>query len=449
MEEKMKTQIDRAQRRHGIRRIDLAYVELASSEVARDINRDVVLELIRTKQPIARADLSRSSGLQPSTVSSIVEQLLEEKWIVEGAAARRPRGRRPTLLSLNGDMVILVADIRPDQAIIAVVDLNGRFLSREALPLLTDPERSVSNVIDSMKTMRSRYPEKSFEGIGLSLPGRVDPVSQRLILAPNLKWSDYDIKKAIEQRIPLQVEMDNAANACLLSELWFGRMDGIRNAVLITISEGVGAAILASGQLVTGKAGLAGEFGHVPLNPSGPLCGCGRKGCWEMYASSRAALRFYAELAPKTPALTIRELLNRAEDEDAKAIEALSRQAMFLGQGLRLIATALSPELILLTGDLTISWARFGPIVEAELNGQMLAGVSPRLMVTTDAELARLRGAAALVLQRHSGYHRPPHSSVEEQEISKPKGRPKKGRERDHAERAGKSDSSTKKSRQS
>jgi predicted NBD/HSP70 family sugar kinase len=408
----MKTKIDRAQRRQGIRRIDLAYVELASSEVARDINRDVILELIRTKQPIARADLSRTSGLQPSTVSSIVEQLLEEKWIVEGAAAPRPRGRRPTMLSLNGEMVILVADIRPDAAIIAVVDLNGRFLSREVMPLLADPDRGVSNLIDRMENMRERFPEKSFEGIGLSLPGRVDPDSQRLILAPNLKWSDYDIKRAIEKRIPLQVEMDNAANACLLSELWFGRMDGIRNAVLITISEGVGAAILSSGQLVTGKSGLAGEFGHVPLNPNGPQCSCGRNGCWEMYASSRAALRFYAELAPKTPALTIRELLNRAEDEDRRAIEALNKQAMFLGQGLRLIATVLSPELILLTGDLTTSWSRFGPIVEAELNGRMLAGLPPRLVVTTDAELARLRGAAALVLQRHSGYHHK-HSSAE------------------------------------
>jgi predicted NBD/HSP70 family sugar kinase len=406
VEEMIKTQIDRARRRQGIRRIDLAYVELASSEVARDINRDVILELIRTKQPIARADLSRSSGLQPSTVSSIVEQLLEEKWIVEGGAERRPRGRRPTLISLNGEMVILVADIRPDQAIVAVVDLNGRFLSREVLPLLSDPERGVSNVIDCMERMRARHPEKSFEGIGLSLPGRVDPASQRLILAPNLKWSDYDIKKAIEQRIPLQVEMDNAANACMLSELWFGRMDGVRNAVLITISEGVGAAILASGQLVTGKAGMAGEFGHVPINPNGPLCGCGRSGCWEMYASSRAALRFYRESSPKEPALTIHKLLSLAEDGDRKAIDALSRQATYLGQGLRLITTALSPEIILLTGDLTTAWSRFGPLVEAELNGQMLAGVSPRLVITTDAELARLRGAAALVLQRHSGYHR-------------------------------------------
>lgn len=393
----------------GIRRIDLAYVELASSEVARDINRDIILELIRTRQPIARADLSRLSGLQPSTVSSIAEQLIAEKWIVEGAAARRPRGRRPTLLSLNGDMVILVADIRPDQAIIAVVDLNGRFLSRETLPLVSDPERGINNVIAAMERLRSQLPNKSFEGIGISLPGRVDPVTERLILAPNLRWGEYDLKKAIELRIPLQVEMDNAANACMLSELWFGRMDGVRNAVLVTISEGVGAAILASGQLVTGKSGMAGEFGHIPIDPNGPRCGCGRNGCWEMYASSRAATRFYSEIAPDAPPLTMRDLLNQAEDGNDHAIEALSRQARYVGEGLRLITAALAPELILLTGDLTSSWTRFGPIVEAELEGRMLAGTPPRLLVTTDVELARLRGAAALVLQRHSGYHRSTH----------------------------------------
>jgi predicted NBD/HSP70 family sugar kinase len=204
--------------------------------------------------------------------------LLNEKWIVEGAAARRPRGRRPTLLELNSEMVIAVADIRPHQAVIAVVDLNGRFLSREALPLVSDPQRGVSNIIVGMQRMMKLHPDKSFEGIGISLPGRVDPISQRLILAPNLPWSLYDIKKAIEKQIPLQVEMDNAANACLLSELWFGRMDGVRNAVLITISEGVGTAILANGQLVTGKSGMAGEFGHVPIDPAGPKCGCGRLG---------------------------------------------------------------------------------------------------------------------------------------------------------------------------
>jgi predicted NBD/HSP70 family sugar kinase len=419
----VKTTTNRRRRTQGIQRIDLAYAELASSEVARDINRDVVLELIRTKQPISRADLSRLSGLQPSTISSIVEQLLNEKWIVEGAAARRPRGRRPTLLSLNSDMVIIVADIRPNQAIIAVVDLNGRFLSRETLPLMKDPERGVESIIVGMKRMLLQHPDKSFEGIGISLPGRVDPVSQRLILAPNLPWSMYDMKKAIELRIPLQVEMDNAANACLLSELWFGRMDGVRNAVLVTISEGVGTAILANGQLVTGRSGLAGEFGHISLDPAGPQCGCGRFGCWEVYASSRAAIQYYAELRPEASRTTIMELINLAEDGDKDAVKTLSRQASYLGQGLRIITTALSPDVILLTGGLTSSWDRFGPLIEAELKGSMLAGEPPRIAVTSDVELARLRGAAALVLQRHSGYNRSHPADADGKSIRKRKNR--------------------------
>lgn len=100
------------------------------------------------------------------------------------------------------------------------------------------------------------------------------------------------------------------------------------------------------------------------------------------------------------------ELLNLAEDGDSSALEALNRQAMYLGQGLRMITSALSPELILFTGGLTSSWDRFGPIVEAELARNMLAGTPPKVSVTGDVELARLRGAAALVLQRHSGFSR-------------------------------------------
>jgi predicted NBD/HSP70 family sugar kinase len=393
-------------RTKGIQRVDLAYAERASSEVARDMNRDVVLELIRTKQPISRADLSRLSGLRPSTISAIVGQLLDEKWISEGPAMRLPRGRRPTLLSLNADSVILVSDIRPNQVIIAVVDLNGRFLSRETLPLVKNPVRGVENIITALQRMIANHPERSFEGIGISLPGRVDPTTQRLILAPNLSWSNYDIKGAIERKIPLQIEMDNAANACLLSELWFGHMDGVREAVLVTISEGVGSAILANGLLVTGKSGLAGEFGHVPIDPQGPRCGCGRRGCWEVFASSRAAVNFYADSVPDAPRPTIMELLNLAEDGDEKAINALNRQAAYLGQGLSIIASVLSPEVILLTGGLTTSWKRFGPVVEKELAKYLLTGIAPRISVMTDVESDRLRGAAALVLQRHSGSNR-------------------------------------------
>lgn len=406
-------------RTKGLRRVDLASAPLASSQVVRDINRDIVLEIIRARQPISRADLARHSGLQPSTVSAIAEQLLREGWISEGAAARTPRGRRPTLLSLDASMAILAADIRPSHASIAVIDLNGRVLARETVPLLRNAARAMHNLIAVMQRLTRQLPDKSFEGIGLSLPGRVDPATQQLVLAPNLPWHQFDIKAAIEQAIPLPVEMDNAANACLLSELWFGRMESLRNAVLVTISEGIGAAILANGQLYTGQSGLAGEFGHVPLDPNGPLCGCGRRGCWEVFASSRAAVDWYmaqqsAEQPEPHPAApqatakqpTIMELLNMAEDGNPGALAALERQARMLGRGLRLIAITLSPQTILLTGGLTAAWERYRPIVEAELAEGIFVGQPPRLTVTSDVELARLRGAAALVLQRHSGVTR-------------------------------------------
>jgi predicted NBD/HSP70 family sugar kinase len=397
----------------GIKRIDLAYVELASSENARDINRDIVLEIIRSQQPVARADLARSSGLQPSTISAIVEQLIQEKWVSEGAIARRPRGRPSTLLSLNDAMVILVADLRPQQAIVALVDLNGRFLAREAVPLVSDAARSVAKIVQCMEAMRTAHSDRSFEGIGISMPGRVDPETQRLILAPNLKWSDYDIKGAVEERMKLQVELANAANACLLAELWSGRLDGIRNAVLITVSEGIGGAILANGQIITSRNGLAGEFGHSPIDPTGPVCGCGQRGCWETFASSKAALRYYEELNPEHPATRIQDLLKLGEEGNQKALAALERQARALGRGLRLVTAALSPEVVLVIGDITSSWARIAPIVEEEIAATMLAGSAPRLAAASDGELARLRGAAALVLQRHSGYYRSTHGSRE------------------------------------
>lgn len=393
----------------GLKRIELAYVKLASSEDARDINRDIVLEIIRSRQPVARADLARASGLQPSTISAIVEQLIREKWVAEGAVVRRPRGRPSTLLSLNDSLVILTADVRPQQAIVALLDLNGRFLAREAVPLVSDSARSVEKIAASMQSMRIMHPGRSFEGVGVSLPGRVDPETQRLILAPNLKWGSFDIKGALERALHLKVELANAANACLLAELWSGRLDGVRDAALITISEGVGGAILANGQIVTSRSGLAGEFGHSPVDPAGPSCGCGQRGCWEVFASSNAALRYYREDNPKASSLSIQELLRLADEGDAAALAAIMKQAKHIGQGLRLVTAALAPEVILIAGDITTLWPKIGPLVQQEMERTMLAGQAPELGITKDGELARLRGAAAVVLQRHSGYHKSTH----------------------------------------
>src|ERR1700680_4663608 len=145
-------------------------MQVASSEVVREINRKVVLNLIRTKQPISRADLARVSGLQRSTISLIVKELIEENWVLEGATGRLPRGRRPTFLRLNDDRVIIGVDIRPVQTTVAVADANGRFLSQEAMVTLPDPAIALQNLIDCILRMKKSCSGKMIEGIGISLP---------------------------------------------------------------------------------------------------------------------------------------------------------------------------------------------------------------------------------------------------------------------------------------
>ncbi|HEV2273765.1 MAG TPA: ROK family transcriptional regulator [Acidobacteriaceae bacterium] len=387
----------------GMRRVDLKHTKLASSQTARGINRDILLEIIRTNQPISRADLSRRSGLQRSTVSQIVEQLIEERWVREGAMAHLPRGRRPTLVGLNSDLVVIAADLHPQQATAAVVDLQGRLISRIQVPLGSDPHAAIRRLIAGMRELRTSHPDKSFEGVGISVPGRVDSKTRQLIFAPNLKWGDFDIKATVERAMELPVEMENAANACLLAELWFERMDGIRNAVLLTVAEGIGGAILANGNVIRGQNGLAGEFGHVSLDPSGPRCGCGQSGCLEVFASCRAALRYYAESSNGgSAALSFHQLLARAEEGDPRALDAIRRQAEYLARGLQLVIAALSPEVILLAGDITSAWRHYGPPIEKRIKSLARAGTPPRVLPTHQGEIARLRGAAAVMLQRHS-----------------------------------------------
>ncbi|MGH9587402.1 MAG: ROK family transcriptional regulator [Acidobacteriaceae bacterium] len=385
----------------GMPRVDLTNAELASSETARKINRDILLQLIHTRQPVSRAELARLSGLQRSTVSQISEQLMNEGWIREGATAKLPRGRRPTMLILNNDLMVFGVDLRPQRVTVAAVDLSGRLLSQSILPLSSDPGKTIVSVLQCVKRMQEASPTKSFGGIGISVPGRVDPTTQRLIFAPNLKWADVDLKSAMERESGLPVELENAANACLIVELWLGGLDGVNNAVLITVSEGLGSGILAGGQIVSGEHGMAGEFGHISLDPTGPRCGCGQNGCWETFASCDAALRYYHDAVRDAGHISFHQLLNLAEEGDANAKAALHKQATYIGKGMRMITAALSPELILIAGDVTSAWERFAPVIRKEVAAGILGGKPPRIEPSHEGEVARLRGAAALIFQRH------------------------------------------------
>ena len=378
-------------------------MQVATSEVVRDINSRIVLNLIRTKQPISRADLARVSGLQRSTISLIVEELIEDRWVLEGPTGRLPRGRRPTFLRLNDDRVIIGVDIRPTQTTVALADVNGKFASQEIMATPRDPQVAVNALVEKVQRLVRASHGKKIEGIGISLPGRVERGTERLVFAPNLGWPDFDIRKPVEKETGLEVELENAANACVLAAVWFDRVES-RNLVVVTVSEGIGTGILVNGQLARGLSGMAGEFGHVPLDPNGPPCTCGSRGCWEVFGSNRAALRYYFESSKHATGLSFPDLLSLAEQGDARAAEALETMARHLGRGMRMIVAGLDPEQILVIGDLTRSWHRFGPIIDAEVQQQVLkGGIAPRLVPVHEGGLARLRGTVALILQKHFG----------------------------------------------
>ena len=398
-----------------MRKIDLTNFQVATSETARDINRRIVLNLIRTHQPVSRADLARHSGLQRSTVSVIAEQLIDERWVTEGANGHTLRGRRPRFLHLNKERVgIIGINVRPANTTIGFADLDAHFLAQESFATAQNPKTFVSELIPRVRNLIRMRPEITCEGIGVSLPGRVDLESKRLVFAPNLGWSNLDLKTPLEKAVGLPVELENAANSCALSEIWFGRYrEGLRNLIAVTVSEGIGCGLIINHQLVQGSTGLAGEFGHASIVADGLECNCGNKGCWEMYASNSAALRYYADAtksikgtAPsrtQTQKLAIEDLLRLSEQGDVKAKEALKRMADYLGRGIALLITGLAPDAIVVIGEITRAWRELAPSIDESIQQHSFTRAATRLLPTDPSSQPRLRGTIALVLQKHFG----------------------------------------------
>jgi predicted NBD/HSP70 family sugar kinase len=368
----------------------------ASNRIARQINRNLIFNQIRTKQPISRADLARTSGLQRSTVSLIVEELLGEHWIVEGPVGDIPRGRKPTFLNLNGKRGVLALDIHPAQTTLAVTDLGGKIISLDSIELPSNPQKVIGVILGAIRKMLQAHRDHSFEGIGINLPGRFDPNVERSIFAPNVDWPIGRIKSRVEKATGLPVVVDNVANACALSEVWFGYSDGSRDLVAVNVSEGIGTGIFANGRLLRGEAGVAGEFGHVQLDPAGLRCACGGKGCWETVASNRAGMRYYAEIAGK-PVPSFDALLQLALAGDPAGKKAIDKMCEALGRGIHMIALALAPSEIVVVGDITTIWHLAGPMIETEMCRYPLVR-TPKLRPAREGSKARLRSAVALIM---------------------------------------------------
>ncbi|RPI22570.1 MAG: ROK family transcriptional regulator [Acidobacteria bacterium] len=397
-----------------MRKIDLSNFQIATSGTAREVNRRIVLNLIRAHNAISRADLARKTGLQRSTVSLIIEQLMTEDWVVEGMVGYSARGRKPTYLRLNTERLgVIGVNLRPYSTTIALADLNANFRAQESLPTPPTPELFLREVTRRINNLRQSHSGLTCEGIGVCLPGRVDLGTQKLVFAPNLGWEDVDLKTPLEAATGLPVALENAANACALAEIWFGRSEGVRDLAIVTVSEGIGTGFVLNGQLVTGPTGRAGEFGHVTIDPEGPPCKCGNRGCWEVFASNTATTAYYRQIMPThrrghrsnaaIPEPTFEDVLRLAELGDPCASEALERMAGYLGVGVAMVATALEPSLIVLVGEVTRAWSRIGPIIKKTMAERCPLKGATRVSAADDALQPRLRGTVALIIQKHFG----------------------------------------------
>ncbi len=396
-----------------MRRIDLSNFQVATSETARDINRRIVLNLIRTHQPISRADLARHSGLQRSTVSVIAEQLIRERWITEGANGHTARGRRPTFLHLNKERVgIIGINVRPVTTTLALADLDANFLAQDSLPTPLQPKQFLAELVPRVRKLMNARPELTCEGIGVSLPGRVDVATQKLVFAPNLGWKDFDLKTPLEKATQLPVELENAANSCALSEICFGRRaEGLRNLVIVTVSEGIGCGLILNHQLVQGSTGTAGEFGHAALVQDGLECSCGNRGCWEMYASNSAAIRYYSQAGSSRgrrsttldKTISFEHLLRLAQQGDGKAVDALQQMAKYLGLGIAPLVSGLAPDMIVIVGEVTRAWEEVGPIIKDTVRRHSFTRAETQIVPSDPITQPRLRGTIALVLLKHFG----------------------------------------------
>lgn len=368
----------------------------ASNRTPRHINRNLIFNQIRTRQPISRADLARISGLQRSTISLIVEELLQERWIVEGVIGDLPRGRKPTGLVVNDKRTVLAVDVHPAQTTLAVADLSGRITNEKQLQLPSDPKKVIHAIATAIRKMISEHADCSFEGIGMTVPGRFSHQLKKTVFAPNVAWPIAQIKSRVEQATSLPVVIDNIANACVLSEVWFGSTDEKQDIIVVNVSEGIGTGIFINGGLVRGSGEMAGEFGHVQMDPDGIPCGCGNRGCWETLASNRAGLRYYNEITGRTLS-SIDALFKLIEENDTDAVLALTKMCKALGRGLHIIAMTLAPSQIVLVGEFTRLWSRAYPIISAELAKSPVTAI-PKLRMATEPDTARLRSGVALIM---------------------------------------------------
>jgi predicted NBD/HSP70 family sugar kinase len=387
-----------------LRRLDLRKAQAARLNTIRDINRQIVLNYVREREPISRAEIARETDLQRSTISAIVEDLKSEGLVEEVGEGESTGGRRPTMLKLRAaEPIALGVSLTPTVTTIATSDLAGRVIDQEEF--LTNSDHTLNEVIAVLRKFTTRYPG-SIEGVGVSLPGLVDPSTGNALYIPYFLWRDLPVSEVISKAVGLPVVIDNDANAVALAELWFGRpeVNDARDFILVLVAEGVGTGIIFDGQVYRGQRGAAGEFGHMVIGRGAPVpCSCGSDDCWEAFSSERAAIARYLKLSgtpsSKKPGISFVEVVDRALAGEANAKAALVETARHLGVGISNLIIGFSPEAVVVGGEIARAWELIESALTETIEHSVRRGLpSARILPSTLGEKPTLRGALSLVL---------------------------------------------------
>jgi predicted NBD/HSP70 family sugar kinase len=377
----------------------------------RATNLAVVLRFVREHAPCSRADIAASTGLNKATVSSLVADLIDRRLVRETGLTENRVGRPATMLVLDGSPYAAIGvEINVDTVSAVAVDLAGeRLLTwRRSFSAGDSVNQGVAAVGAVVRRVVGRMAkeERQVLGLAVAVPGLVD-VQGTVRIAPGLGWRDADLggdlaKALRDPGFPIQV--DNDANLAALAEQRFGAHAGASDLVYLTGELGVGAGVILDGRLRKGGRGFSGEIGHVQLDPEGPRCHCGRRGCLEAMAGIAAVLR--RDLSPAETQVEIEEVVRLARAGDAGTLATLDSVGRHLGQGVSLLASLLNPEVVILGGYYVPLAPWLLPAVRDELAGRVIAEEAGGCQVvasTLGHDAAALGGAARVLDSVDSG----------------------------------------------
>lgn len=371
----------------------------------RDINQTIFLHLIRDRQPISRADIAKYTGLRAGTVSAIVNRLIKNNFVYEGTEGPSSGGRPPKHLYINAEsFYVLAIDIGVSDTVFAASDFNGRIIQQKSILTEGNPKQFLNRLADDIETMiKTQYPRAKFGAIGVSVPGLIDRETGTIETSPNLEWKNVPLRQILMNRLNLPVYIENDANAAAFSELWYGPLNeaNIRTLLFILVVEGLGTGLIINGELHVGSRLGLGGFGHMSIDPNGELCSCGRRGCWETFASERATVERYHRVTAKQggPLVNLNELIALANKNDEMALQSIKITAEYLGEGISNLVHGLFPETVVIGGNITAAWSLIEPIITKRIQSRYI--ISPEKIIVRPASVQRpsLFGAIPIALQ--------------------------------------------------